>query len=319
LVGVTVLCALIVLGWMILQFGGTFASPFAPAQMPVRLITDHADGLSEGSPVFYRGVATGHVVRVYLFDRDHVYVDAMVDQNPPLPANLKAIIRMNGLIGGASSVVLQLADEAPQGEIKAHAEIPATYSGFDLLPPQFADLAKELTDTARQFRESHVITDADAQVKKIGQLVESLNAVIGDEETRANLKTSIANIRKTTDDTTQIASDVKKFTGKLDQMSTDAGTTIAQAKVTLAKADTNIDTLSRQIGDRLTQTATLIDHLNSISEKVNKGQGTAGQLVNDNRLYESLVDTSRELNGTVKDLKRLVEQWEQEGVSLHLK
>ena len=59
--------------------------------------------------------------------------------------------------------------------------------------------------------------------------------------------------------------------------------------------------------------------MQSILGKVDKGQGTAGQLVNDPRLYQSLVDTSRELNATVADLKRLIEQWEEEGVDLHLK
>ena len=42
-------------------------------------------------------------------------------------------------------------------------------------------------------------------------------------------------------------------------------------------------------------------------------------LVNDPKLYQSLVDNSRELNATILDLKRLVEQWEQEGVSFKLK
>jgi DNA-binding Lrp family transcriptional regulator len=41
--------------------------------------------------------------------------------------------------------------------------------------------------------------------------------------------------------------------------------------------------------------------------------------VNDPRLYESLVETAKELNATVSDLRRLVNQWEQEGVSLKLK
>ena len=62
-----------------------------------------------------------------------------------------------------------------------------------------------------------------------------------------------------------------------------------------------------------------MDQFQSIAEKVEKGQGTAGALVNDPKLYESLVDTSRELNLTIKDLQRLVQQWEQEGVTLKLK
>ena len=39
--------------------------------------------------------------------------------------------------------------------------------------------------------------------------------------------------------------------------------------------------------------------------------------MNDPKLYQALVDSSRELNATIVDLKRLVEQWEQEG--LHFK
>ena len=36
--------------------------------------------------------------------------------------------------------------------------------------------------------------------------------------------------------------------------------------------------------------------------------------MNDPKLYETLVDTSQELNATIKDLKRLVQQWEQESI-----
>ena len=55
-----------------------------------------------------------------------------------------------------------------------------------------------------------------------------------------------------------------------------------------------------------------------VLQKINSGKGTAGQLVNDPKLYESLVDSSQELNATIKDLKRLVQQWEQEGISLKM-
>jgi phospholipid/cholesterol/gamma-HCH transport system substrate-binding protein len=60
----------------------------------------------------------------------------------------------------------------------------------------------------------------------------------------------------------------------------------------------------------------LLQQFQQIAQKINAGQGTAGQLVNDPQLYQSLVATTQELNATIADLKRLVEQWEQEGVSL---
>jgi phospholipid/cholesterol/gamma-HCH transport system substrate-binding protein len=301
LVGITVLGALAVLGWMILQFGGSLATPFAAAQIQVRLITDRADGLSDGSAVIYRGVTTGRVDRVYLHDQNLVYVEINVDENPPLPGNLKATIRPNGLIGGGSSVVLDVAGDKPDGELKAHADIPTMYSGLDLLPPQFAELAAELTQAAKQFRESNVIADSDAMVKRIGALSDSLQQIAGDSVTQGDLKVSIANIR-------QSSEQFKKFSLSLDQLSSNANSTILAAHTTIS-----------QVGDRLQQTATLIQQLDDITAKVNKGEGTAGALVNDPKLYQSLVDTTQEMHATVKDLKRLVEQWEQEGVSLHLK
>ena len=45
----------------------------------------------------------------------------------------------------------------------------------------------------------------------------------------------------------------------------------------------------------------------------------AQYVVNDPKLYESLVDSAKELNATISDFKRLVEQWEQEGISFKLK
>jgi hypothetical protein len=61
-----------------------------------------------------------------------------------------------------------------------------------------------------------------------------------------------------------------------------------------------------------------LDHIQSITTKIDAGKGTAGQFINDPKLYQSLVDSSQQLNATIADLKRLVEQWEQEGVYFKL-
>jgi phospholipid/cholesterol/gamma-HCH transport system substrate-binding protein len=301
-----------VLGWMILQFGGSLATPFAPSQIHIRLIADNTDGLSEGSAVLYRGVAIGRVDRAYLHDQNQVYVELSVDQNPPLPGNLKVIVRPNGLIGGGSSVVLSTLGDKPEGELKDKSVLNAEYAPLDLLPPAFGDAATELTATVRQFRESNVISDADTTIKRISALSDTLDKIVGDVGSRGDLKATMENIH-------QISEDVKRFSKRLDALGDTANSTLTQAHATIAKADSAVDSLSHQVGDRLAQMATLFEQLNSIMEKVNKGQGTAGQLVNDPRLYQGLVDTVGQIDAAVQDLKRLVEQWEQEGVGLHLK
>lgn len=73
------------------------------------------------------------------------------------------------------------------------------------------------------------------------------------------------------------------------------------------------------MADRLTQVGLMLDTVNSVTKKLDQGKGTAGMFVNDPKLYEALVDSARQLNLTLADLKRLVEQWEQEGLTLKMK
>src|SRR5687767_7425442 len=81
LVGVTVLAALGILGWMMIQFGGSVAKPFAPRHVPIHLRALRADGLAEGSGVFFKGVQVGQVLRVYRVAEDPlwVHIDAEVE------------------------------------------------------------------------------------------------------------------------------------------------------------------------------------------------------------------------------------------------
>jgi hypothetical protein len=67
------------------------------------------------------------------------------------------------------------------------------------------------------------------------------------------------------------------------------------------------------------QVANILVHLESAARKLDKGEGSAAMLLNDPRLYENLYDTSRELSETIATFRRLVEQWEQEGMSFKLK
>ena len=128
---------------------------------------------------------------------------------------------------------------------------------------------------------------------------------LGIPQTQGNLRVTIQNLRSTTD--------------KLNTLADSLQTASSTATVTIKGAGKDIDAMSKQVGDRLTQISAVLSSVQSVMEKVDKGQGTAGQLVNDPKLYQSLTDTARELDKTVADLQRLIEQWEEEGVDLHLK
>src|SRR3954451_18669218 len=91
LVGIVVLLGLGMLAWMILQFANKAATYFLTTGTRITLSAPRAEGLADGSPVTYRGVNVGRVTgvrRVLTRDnREDIVIDALIDADPPLPAN----------------------------------------------------------------------------------------------------------------------------------------------------------------------------------------------------------------------------------------
>ena len=158
----------------------------------------------------------------------------------------------------------------------------------------------------------------DEQVQHSGELMESYRKFIDDPQLRDNLKVTMDNLRDTSASAKHISEKLEKFSNDLEKMQADTSSAINEGRETIRKTQGHIDDVSKQLGDRLAQVSTLLDQFQSIATKIDKGQGTAGQLVNDPKLYAGLVDTVRELNLTIQDLKRLVNQWEQEGMTFKL-
>lgn len=313
MVGSIVLGGLVILAWMLIQFGANFVSPFAPPFMRVQFDADRSDGISNGSAVLYRGVNVGKVESVRRSDDGlRVHINCMLDREPPLPANVRALIRTQSPVSGGGAIVLELTAPQPQGAMAEGQTIPAQYVGLDIIPTEFTDLVNELYAAAKQFRESNIIRHADEQLLKIGKLADSVQTIVDDPQLRSDLKSAIANLRSTTEKADRIAAGFEKFSTELPKFS-------ANANEAILKTQEQILALSKQVGDRLQQVSQVLDAMNSIASKVDKGEGTAGLMVNDPKLYQGLVDTTKQLNAAIGDLRRLVDQWEQEGVSLRAK
>ena len=145
--------------------------------------------------------------------------------------------------------------------------------------------------------------------------MQSLHEYVSDPKLRDDITTAIANFRKVTETANRATENIERFSGNLQKVSDDASATLNDARTTIRRTQDDLDSVTKQMNDRLLQISKLLDTFQSISSKIDSGDGTAGKLLNDPKLYQSLVETSRELNTTIAGLRRLVEQWEQEGVS----
>jgi phospholipid/cholesterol/gamma-HCH transport system substrate-binding protein len=326
MVGVTMLVALVLLGALLLKFGAIPAHWFGRSRIAVSIEVARADGLSAGSSVNYLGVNVGNISAMHrTADETQVILEAQIDGRDPPPANVVALVRSQ-IVGGGSNISLEVREpDKPTGKLKPGAIVKGVFVGVDLLPPEFAQLAVELRLTAEQLRKSNLadnlnktVLTVKEQVEHAGKLIDSVDSLVSDPKMREDLKASLAQIRTATESANRIEQKIEKFSDNLDKLGTNLNTVSDNANATITKTQGHIDELSKQMSDRLLQISRLLEQFQSIAAKVDQGKGTAGQLINDPKLYESLVDASRELTLTIKDLKLLVKQWTDEGMYIKL-
>ncbi len=271
---------------LLLKFSGNTVQLFRGGQqVTVEFRSDRADGLAEGAQVQYHGVSVGRITGIHRDSTSQdIIIEALIDNTPPLPGNVTGSIRTVSLVSGIAAMSLDMpsSQTVPVGTLTNGQKIAALYVGTSLIPPEFAE-----------------------DLKGVG-------GYVNDPKIGRDLRATLENIR-------HISERIGAFSDRLDKIGDQAGTTITDAQTTIKNAQLEVTHLSRQVDDRMLQVDKLLDSVQSITAKVDAGKGTAALLVNDPKLYQTLVDASRQLNATIVDLKRLVEQWEQEGVSLKLK
>lgn len=289
LVGLTVLVAMVALGWMILRFANKAANFFLAKGIPIVIRSDRANGVAEGSPIQYLGVNVGRVTGVRrVAGEDRIRIDALLDAEPPLPANVRGAIKATSALGPSAAIMLDtVGPPAPEAFLEAGDQIDADYVpdimslGDDI---RRTELINHLDETVQAVRE---------QVEEVGKLVRSTREYVDDPRTKKDVRRAMENVVEVTENAKTISGDLKKFSARLDD-------------------------LGGSVGQRLDELAVSLQHFQSVANKIDQGKGSAGQLVNDPKLYDSLADAAAELSLTIQDLRRLVRQWEEEGLAFKL-
>jgi len=336
-VGLTVLIAILVFGWMFLRFGEKSASLFT-TQTEVLIDAPRVDGLSVESPLTYQGVYVGRVTELDRnTDGNGVTIKALLETDPPVPMNVNASIVTTNLIGGGASVVLEVPRDPKTGEEEAHLKlqpgehyptIHAAWLGLqlNLLPSEYgatatqiSRAAKQIADASEEVRQLGLVKHIDdavqnvtAQSTKAGNVLQSIEDLIGNASVQHDLKDSIANAHKATADFARFSAALPDLSSRASQFFTNANTAVTDAQI-------RIDDSSKQLGDGLTKLSVALDDIHGITEKINKGDGTAGQVLNDPKLYQNLLESSRELDASLQTLHRILDQWEQDGIAIKTK
>ena len=152
------------------------------------------------------------------------------------------------------------------------------------------DVLVGTTGVSSEFFPAEVQKKIEDLVNSVVALTKHANEIIGDTENKTNLKQTLANITLATNQATETLKSVESFS--------DAGTEA-------------LDSTAEHLNETLVE-------LRQLLVKINKGDGTAGRLVNDGRLYENLLESTRELETALEQLKILVAETREKGIRIKL-
>lgn len=285
---------LLILGYNYLQGNDVFTK-----QNIYYAVYPQVEGLAEANPVMVKGMSVGRVTDMeYIPRRDVVVVKFTVNSEIKIPKGSVAQIVSADILG---SKALQL----------QFGNTTAYHKNNDTLA---ASVQESLTSSVRA-EIAPVKEKAENLLSTLDSVVTAVNAVLT-PETRQQLVASIKSIQSTLEN--------------LDKSSENLDALLRNNTSRMDRIFSNIESISNNIRNNEKEITAMLQNMSSISdslrranitqtfneaqsvlaqskdimEKINRGEGSLGLLINDKKLYTDLDNASKSLDELLIDLKK---------------
>jgi phospholipid/cholesterol/gamma-HCH transport system substrate-binding protein len=191
---------------------------------PYRIyFAESVSGLSEGSPVKYRGVVVGKVMGIAIDSKESRYirVDVDVSGNAPVKVGTVAALKLQGITG---TVFVELSGGDGAGQDMAEAQgrrvpiIPSEESSIATI----MNMLPQITTSLSKFTEQMAKIASDENIEKLNTTLESLTAMSSDlsvivHESRGNLIDSTSELSGTMRNLRKASRDVSRVTDRVEE------------------------------------------------------------------------------------------------------
>lgn len=240
------------------------------------------DGLKVSTEVLFRGMKVGSVTDI-IFDPaspEQIVVEFTVPSKYPVPNDSKITTYNTYVIGGKVLVI-------------DYGRSPEHFRNRDTIPSIYQpDVISEITGQFGSIKET-----ATDLVDNVSRTLDGLNALLSEENIQ-NLSGAISGLNRV------ISTDLHGTLDNLNKLTANLNANSHQIDRILANAGTFSDSLATidlpEVVDNLNSTVLA---LNEVISKINEGEGSLAQLVNDRELYEGLKNSSESLDLLLKDLR----------------
>ena len=248
-------------------------------------VYDQVEGLSPSSAVTINGLQIGSVTNIKIRPDDAKLVVTMnIKNNFPFSSSSVAKIYGGDLIGGKTVAIV------PNFKDKTKA-----VSGDTLTGEIEAGLLELVNDQLAPLQ-----TKVESVVSSVDTLVKSVNYVM-DVKTKESIRKSILDFNTTVKHLNSTAENVDfVLTENLEGIQN----TIKNAAETSENLKRFSDTLSKvEINKMVKDIDKTLSSIQSITQKIDNGDGSISKLMNDDTLYVNLEKASKQLEELLQDLK----------------
>ncbi|MCS6822877.1 MAG: MlaD family protein [Cytophagaceae bacterium] len=242
-------------------------------------------GLKPSNPVQINDVTVGRVNYIQLLPKKNnsVLVEIEVDNAIELGDSTWALLSKVDLLGATRILLI------PGNSSKLYK------SGDTLRSGQEKDFLQTLSEKANP-----ILEEIDTTLVRFNRVLE--------DETNNQIKKILANLVATTENlnaiTKQNRENLNSITTNLNALSASLLQTSNNLKPLLAKFNDVADSLKNTELKQAVRAATnAMNDLNSITSKINRGEGSVGDLINNKQTVDNLNRTLKSLNDLLVDLK----------------
>jgi len=270
-------CLLLLLGFIWIK-----GISFQQSHYKYSVIFPNIGSLERGDPVSVSGVAQGKVEKIQLH-RGDVLVTIDLAEDVVLKKDAKFTVMNIGLMG----------------------------ERFIAVETGYSDTLLDLSNPLRGYYDigiPEVMGRMGEMIDEIRRLTGHLETVIGTKSSQVALIQTIENLKTISQkiDTLleQNQDKINQTLGDLSQTSTELKKLVTTNKDKLQQTVDNFSSASGKLDNITTTLDTLSIFLKSITSKIENGQGSLGQLLNDTTLYEQIKKTSQNVDSLIVDIKK---------------
>ena len=280
--------AILILGYSFLRGNDVFSR-----EITLYTTYDRVDGLTESKPILVNGYQIGRVSKMELQQDGRIRTEFKVKRDYAVPANTVAMLASTDLLGG-KAIVFELGDSAVYA--KNGDELPAGIQKN--IMEQVEPIQKKAQDIAAVL--DSVLNSINNTINKDFQqdFNRSINSI-------ANSLQNLEGITRQLDGLvvsernriSHIVGNVESITHNLKENNERIGNVLANLEnITdqVAKAD---------FAHTITSANKAMADFQSITDRINQGEGSIGMLLNDEQLYDNLNQASKNLEELIADMK----------------